>query len=97
MDSNPHPLAGWGGKPIVGSESEDTHFVGRIVLELFEGPHITSDANGLAFIINPGIGTDIDSEALVKRIADAFPAFVERVIKGEERKRTIARERGGMY
>lgn len=97
MDSNSHPLAGWGGKPIVGKESEDTHFVGRIVLELFEGPHIASDANGIAFIINPAIGTHIDSEALVKRIAAAFPAFVERAIAAEERKRRIARERGGTY
>lgn len=59
--SSQHPLAGMGGKPILGEESSDTH------------------------------------EALLKRIAAAFPARAEKIAITEERKRKIAQERGGFY
>lgn len=31
-----NPLAGTGGKPILGREGPDNHFVGGVIIELFE-------------------------------------------------------------
>ena len=90
------PLAGWGGMPILGGEGPDNHFVGRLVIELYEGPH-TSDTNGLVFSVSPGAEVDITQYELLKRFAAALPARVVKEAAMEERKRKIAEERGGTY
>ncbi len=89
------PLAGMGGKPIIGVETPGVHFVGRVVIELFEGSGITSDANGLMFIINPGLGSGIDSEELLKRIAAALPGRISKSAAGFERQRKMQQEMSG--
>jgi len=44
-----NPLKGFHGKPIVGEEiPEENRYLGRIIVELYESPHISSDANGLS-------------------------------------------------
>ena len=70
------PLAGFGGKPILGKERPDHHFIGRVVIELYEGSSITSDANGLVMSINPAIGSSLSQGELLQRIAAALPARV---------------------
>lgn len=48
------PLKGFHGKPIVGEEIPgETRYLGRIIVELYEAPDISSDANGLAFTVDP--------------------------------------------
>lgn len=91
------PLAAWEGKPIVGGTNADRTFAGRLIVELYGGPHITSDVNGLVLNVSPGLGSNTTHEALLKRIAAAFPARAEKVAITEERKRKIAQERGGIY
>lgn len=91
------PLANWGGKPILGGESPDNHYVGRIVIELYEGPHITSDTNGLVFSVSPGAEIDITQYELLKRVAVALPARIVKEAAIEEGKRKIAEEKGGIY
>lgn len=89
------PLAGTGGKPIIGVESPTMHFVGRVIIELFEGPGVTSDANGLVLSISPGLGTAIDQEALLKRIAAALPARIPKLAAQFEKQRKAEQESGG--
>jgi hypothetical protein len=91
------PLANWEGKPFVGRADSDKTYVGRIIVELYEGPHITSDANGLVLNVSPAIDSTITHEALLKRVAAAFPARAEKVAISEEMKRKYAQERGGIY
>lgn len=91
------PLADWVGKPFVGRESSDNTFVGRLIAELYEGPHISSDVIGLVLNVSPATGSTMTHEALLKRIAAAFPARAGKVTAMEERKRKIAQERGGIY
>ncbi len=71
------PLKGLGGKPIIGTESADNHFVGRIVVELFEGPYIRSDAHGLAMQVSPSIASGLSQVELLKRIAAALPDRID--------------------
>jgi hypothetical protein len=92
------PLAESSGKPIIGAETPGMHFVGRAVIELYEGSGIMSDANGLMFIIIPGLGSGIDAEALIKRIAAALPARIPKwpqVLSGNARcsKKWLAQRR----
>lgn len=68
----PSPLAGKGGIPILGKEDSDKHFVGRVVLDLFEGPKIRNDAAGLAMVIGPAITSNLSQQDLLKRIATAL-------------------------
>jgi hypothetical protein len=70
------PFAGFGGKPIIGKEGPNQHFVGRVVVELFEGPGIESDAHGLALIINPSLESTLSQHDLLKRIAAALPGRI---------------------
>jgi hypothetical protein len=70
------PFSGLGGKPVIGQETSDHRFVGRVVIELFEGQHIDSDADGLALIINPAPGSGLSQRDLLKRISDALPGRV---------------------
>jgi len=90
-----NPLAGTGGKPIIGTESPSKHFVGRVVIELFEGQHLESDADGLVLSISPGLGTAIDQEALLKRIAAALPARIPKLAAAFEQQRKMQQESGG--
>lgn len=71
-----HPLTGTAGKPLISKETSDTRFVGRVIIELYEGPHIESDADGFALVISPAIGSGISQHELLKRIAAALPARV---------------------
>jgi hypothetical protein len=89
------PLAESSGKPIIGAETPGMHFVGRAVIELYEGSGIMSDANGLMFIIIPGLGSGIDAEALIKRIAAALPARIPKMAAGFERQRKMQQEMAG--
>jgi hypothetical protein len=89
------PLAGTGGKPIIGVETPGMHFVGCVVIELFEGSSIISDGNGLVLSINPGIGTGIDPEDLLKRIAAALSARIPKLAAGFERQRKMQQEMAG--
>lgn len=89
------PLAGTGGKPLIGVETPDSHFVGRVIIELFEGPYITSDTNGLHLSISPGLESDIDSEELLKRIAAALPLRIPKLAAGFERQRKLEQEMAG--
>src|SRR5215831_3398799 len=48
------PLKGFYGKPIVGEEIPgENRYLGRIIVELYESLLISSDANGLAFTVDP--------------------------------------------
>lgn len=67
------PLAGLGGKPIIGQETANTRFVGRIVVELFEGPYISSDAHGLVMQVGPSAQSGLSQLELLKRIVAALP------------------------
>lgn len=75
------PLAGLGGKPIIGQETANKHFVGRIVVELFEGPYIPSDAHGLVMQISPSAQSELSQLELLKRIASALPDSAVRLEK----------------
>lgn len=90
-----HPLAGTGGKPLIGRETSTQHFVGRVIIELFEGSGILSDANGLLFIISPGLDANIDSEELLKRIAAALPLRIPKLAADFERQRKLEQEMAG--
>lgn len=50
------------------------HFVGGVIVELFESPHIESDADGFVMSINPAIGSNLSQQELLNRIAAALPA-----------------------
>lgn len=78
-----HPLAGTGGKPLISKETPDMHFVGRVIIELYEGPQVKSDAHGFALSISPAIGSSLSQKELLKRIADALPARVAMQEKAE--------------
>lgn len=69
-----NPLAGMCRKPILGREGPDSHFIGRVIIELFEGSHIRSDADGFVMSINPAIGSNLSQQELLNRIAAALPA-----------------------
>ena len=88
------PLAGWGGKPILGKESDGQHYIGRIVIELYEN---TSDANGLVFSVSPAFGEAITPYELLKRFAAALPDRVAKMPNMDERRRRNAQEKGGTY
>ncbi len=100
-----NPLAGTGGRPIVGVPSPTHTFVGRIVIELFEGTQpaadantqITVDANELVLIVSPGLGSNTTKAGLLKRIAAAFPVRAAKEIQLEDRRRKVAEEKGGIY
>ncbi len=64
------PLAGFHGQPLVSDGGADSHYVGRVILELWEGPS-QNDANGLAYAVDPAVGAD--SAHLLTRIANALP------------------------
>ncbi|MGB8345307.1 MAG: hypothetical protein WCD86_10515 [Ktedonobacteraceae bacterium] len=68
-----NPLAGPSVKPILGREGSDHHFVGRVIIELFEGPHIASDADGFVISISPALGSNLSQQELLNRIAAALP------------------------
>jgi hypothetical protein len=70
------PLAGKGGIPILGKEDSDTHFVGRVVLDLFEGPKIRNDAAGFAMVISPALASNLSQQDFLKRIATALSDHV---------------------
>lgn len=70
------PLAGFGGKPILSKETPDRRFIGRIIVELYEGPNTPSDAHGLVLSISPARGSNISQDDLLKRIATALPVRV---------------------
>ena len=91
------PLAGWGGKPILGIESDEQRYVGRIVIELYEGSGITSDANGLVFSVSPALRANISQHELLKRFAAALPARVAKMPNLDEWRRRDAQEKGGTY
>lgn len=74
--SNPNPLAGTGGKPLIGKESPGHRYVGRVIVELYEGPDIRSDADGLVMIISPSLTSSLSQQDLLKRIAAALPGRV---------------------
>lgn len=67
------PLAGFEGKPMLSSERPGKRFIGRIIVELYEGSYIEDDAHGLVMSLNPAIGVDISQGELLKRIAAALP------------------------
>jgi hypothetical protein len=101
------PLAGTAGIPLVGVPRSGKTFVGRIIIELFEDSQTgrdadanrqaAIDANGLALSVSTGLGTDITRAELLQRIAAAFPIRAEREILSEDRRRKIAKDRGGTY
>lgn len=66
-------LTGMGGKPMLGREGPDKHFVGRVIIELFEGPNIDSDAHGFVMSISPALTSSLSQQELLKRIAAALP------------------------
>jgi hypothetical protein len=68
------PLAGTGGKPLLGREGSDKRYVGRVIIELYEGPHIASDMDGLVMSISPAIGSNLSQQELLSRIAVALPS-----------------------
>ena len=90
-----NPLAGTGGKPILGTETPNKHFVGRVVIELFEGQHLESDADGLVLSISPGLGMNLASEELLKRIATALPARIPKLAAAFEQQHKMQQELGG--
>lgn len=90
-----NPLAGTGGKPLIGRETPTQHFVGRVIVELFEGPDITSDANGLVFSIGAGLDADIDDEELLRRISAALPLRIPKLAAAFERKRQMEKAMAG--
>lgn len=101
------PLAGTGGKPLVGVLRPNQTFVGRIIIELFEdaqGEKVTDvnvqaavDANGIALSVSPGLGSNTTKAELLQRLAISFPIRAEREIQSEDRRRKIAKEKGGIY
>ncbi|MHB8600243.1 MAG: hypothetical protein ACYDER_25960 [Ktedonobacteraceae bacterium] len=91
------PLAGWGGKPLLDKESDGHRFVGRLIIELYEGPDVTSDANGLVFSVSPSIEATISQHELLKRFAAALPARVAKMPDMDERRRQAAQKHGGTY
>jgi len=71
------PLKGFYGKPIVGEEIPgENRYLGRIIVELYESPLISSDANGLAFTTDPAHQAGISAAELLERIAAALPVRV---------------------
>lgn len=100
-----HPLAGVGGKPLIGVPSSNQAFVGRIIIELFENSQsdveqsrqAEADASGLVLSVNPGLGTNITKAELLQRLAAAFPLRAAKEIQLEERRRKIAQDQGGIY
>lgn len=100
-----NPLAGTAGKPIVGVPGPGQTFVGRIIIELFEDARTAGDVNGqaaadaksMALIVSPGLDSNVTKEELLQRVATAFPARAANEIRQEERKRQIAKDRGGVY
>lgn len=68
-----NPLEGTSGKPVLGREGPDKHYVGRVIIELFEGPHIESDADGFVMNISPALGSSLSQQELLNRIAVALP------------------------
>lgn len=100
-----NPLQGTAGKPLVGVPGPNDVFVGRIIIELFEDPHKTVDANeriaddakGIALIVSPGLDSNVTQEELLRRLALAFPVRAAHLIKVEEKIRKIAEEKGEIY
>jgi len=100
-----HPLAGMGGKPLVGIPTSNQTFVGRIIIELFENSQASADANGkvvadasgMALSVSLGLGSSTTKAELVQRISAAFPVRATREIQLEERRRKIAEDKGGIY
>jgi hypothetical protein len=91
------PLAGFGGKPILGSEDNEKRYIGRIVIELYESPGIRSDGDGLVFSISPAEKVDISQDALLRRFAAALPARVAKMGNIDQRRRESAKKKGGIY
>jgi len=71
------PLKGFYGKPIVSEEIPgENRYLGRIIVELYEAPDISSDANGLAFTTDPAHQAGISAADLLERIAAALPVRI---------------------
>lgn len=100
-----HPLAGVGGKPLIGVPSSNQIFVGRIIIELFENTQSTveqskqveADASSIALSVSPGLGTNTTKTELLQRLAASFPLRAAKEIQLEERRRKIAQDQGGIY
>lgn len=75
--NNPDPLENFYGKPLISQELSGTKYLGRLVIELYESPG-ASDADGLAYTIDPAHNVNIDEKTLLKRIVDALPLRVAR-------------------
>lgn len=70
------PLASYEGKPILGQGGANRHYVGRVVVELWETGQPVDDSHQIVFTAD---ATDGNHGALLRRIA---PALLKRVQKG---------------
>jgi len=59
------------GKPMITIANSSQRYLGRVIVEFYESEGATDDQM-LAFTIDPAIESELDHEALVKRIAHAF-------------------------
>jgi hypothetical protein len=70
------PLASYQGQPILGQRGPNKHYVGRVVVELWETGQPVDDSHQIVFTAD---ATDGNHGALLRRIA---PALLKRVQKG---------------
>lgn len=63
------PLASYQGKPILGQGGANKHYVGRVVVELWETGQPVDDSHQIVFTAD---ATDGNHGALLRRIASAL-------------------------
>ncbi len=73
--STSDPLANHIGMPILGQQGPNAQFVGRVIVELWENNDGKDDSYHIAFSVDAVSG---DEKALLKRVAAALPARVNR-------------------
>lgn len=69
------PLANSLGVPILGQQREIAHYVGRVIVELWEPESGLDDSYSIACSIDAANG---DKKTLLKRVAEALPTRVKR-------------------
>lgn len=73
--STSDPLANSQGGPILGQQREMVYYVGRVIVELWEPRSGSDDSYSIACSIDAANG---DKKTLLKRVAAALPARVNR-------------------
>jgi hypothetical protein len=69
------PFQGFEGKPMIGSVTEQSHYLGRVVIELWEPGTPTGRGDQMAYIISPAQG--VKNSDLLQRAMKAISVHLE--------------------